>query len=81
MIKIIQKKFTIPEEIFPVVESQPCEQSMILVVIGSPLSIGRNQYFLRVLSSPTLSVFLHMSSQGPEQAKTGTPAGRFDPYY
>ena len=38
VIKIIQKKFTIPEEIFPVVESQPCEQSMILVVIGSPLA-------------------------------------------
>ena len=37
VIRIIPRKFMIPEEIFPVVESQLCEQSMILVVICSPL--------------------------------------------
>ena len=46
-----------------------------------PWSIGETQNFLRVSSSPTSSFFLHISSQGREQAKTGTPAGRFDPYY
>ena len=33
VIKAINRKFMIHEEIFPVVESQLCEQSMILVVI------------------------------------------------
>ena len=37
--------------------------------------------FFEFSSSPTSSFFLHISSQGREQAKTGTPAGRFDPYY
>ena len=37
VIKIIQRKFMIPEEIFPVVESQLCEKSMILAGICSPL--------------------------------------------
>jgi len=37
VIRIIHRKFMIPEEIFPVVESQLYEQRMILVVICSPL--------------------------------------------
>ena len=69
----------IPEEIFPVVESQPCEQSMILTVICSALAAPNT--FFEFSSSPTLSFFLHISSQGREQAKTGTPTERFDPYY
>ena len=36
--------------------------------------------FFEFSSSPTSSFFLHISSQGREEVKTGTPAGRFDPY-
>ena len=53
--------------------------------------IGRDLFALEALaapstffefsSSPTSSFFLYISSQGREQAKTGAPAGRFDPYY
>jgi len=32
-------------------------------------------------TSTASSFFLYISSQGREEAKTGTPAGRFDPYY
>ena len=37
--------------------------------------------FFEFSSSLTSSFFLYISSQGREQAKTGTPAGRFDPHY
>ena len=37
--------------------------------------------FFEFSSSPTSSFVLHISSQRREQAKTGAPAGRFDPYY
>ena len=32
-------------------------------------------------SSPSSYFFLYISLQGREQAKTGTPAGQFDPHY
>ena len=37
--------------------------------------------FFQFSSSPTSSFFLRISSQGREQAKTGTPTGRFNPYF
>ena len=48
----------IPEEIFPVVESQPCEQSMIMTVICSPLK----HWPPPVLSSSSHLLQLHLSS-------------------
>ena len=73
----------IPEEIFPVVESQPCEQSIILSDCDflALEALAAPSTFFEFSSSPTSSFFLHISSQRREQAKTGTPAGRFDPYY
>ena len=37
--------------------------------------------FFEFSSSPNCSFFLHISSQGREQAKTGTSSGGFDPSY
>ena len=73
----------IPEEIFPDVESQPCEKSIILsdCDLFALETLAAPSTFFEFSSSPTSSFFLHISSQGREQAKTGTPAGRFDPYY
>ena len=64
--------------------SQLCEQSMILAVICLPLKhwphpvLSSSSHLLQLLLS---SFFLHISSQGREQAKTGTPTGRLDLYY
>ena len=61
VIKIIQRKFMITEEIFPVVESQLREQSTILAVICSPLKhwphpvLSSSSHLLQLLLSSYIS--------------------------
>ena len=54
----------IPKEIFPVVESQPCEKSIILsdCDLFALETLAAPSTFFEFSSSPTSSFFLHISS-------------------